>query len=305
MTELPVVVIGAGPIGLAAAAQLRERGLTPLVFERGAVAGAAIAEWNHVRLFSRWSELVGPGCPPSSSSRTGGAPPTEMRTRPDSSGGSSTSNPSPPPSVMRCSSVPRWSASPDAAATWSSTPAARPNLSPFTCAAQAAARTASSLRPSSMRPALGAPRTRSAGKDCPPSARRLPDPRSPYRVPDLDDEAVRARFAGKHTVIAGSGHSALTAIVALAGLEAEAPGTRITWAVRRGSVGFRVRRRRIGRAARPRCPRTAREEGCRRRTSHRRHRFSAPQPSNPPTRVSSHWCPMPAPGSRTSTTSSP
>ena len=60
MTELPVVVIGAGPIGLAAAAQLRERGLTPLVFERGAVAGAAIAEWNHVRLFSRWSELVDP-----------------------------------------------------------------------------------------------------------------------------------------------------------------------------------------------------------------------------------------------------
>ncbi len=60
MTELPVVVIGAGPIGLAAAAQLRERGLTPLVLERGAVAGTAIAEWNHVRLFSRWSELVDP-----------------------------------------------------------------------------------------------------------------------------------------------------------------------------------------------------------------------------------------------------
>ncbi len=32
----------------------------PLVFERGTTAGAAISEWNHVRLFSRWSELVSP-----------------------------------------------------------------------------------------------------------------------------------------------------------------------------------------------------------------------------------------------------
>ncbi|MCW2431056.1 hypothetical protein M2260_005964 [Rhodococcus erythropolis] len=58
-----------------------------------------------------------------------------------------------------------------------------------------------------------------------------------YRVPDLDDPAVRAQFAGKHTVIAGSGHSALTAIVALSGLAEQAPSTRIIWAVRRGNVG--------------------------------------------------------------------
>lgn len=60
MSDLPVVVVGAGPIGLAAAAELRERGLTPLVFERGETAGSAVAQWNHVRLFSRWSELVDP-----------------------------------------------------------------------------------------------------------------------------------------------------------------------------------------------------------------------------------------------------
>ncbi|MDI9979057.1 FAD/NAD(P)-binding protein [Rhodococcus sp. IEGM 1307] len=60
MNSVPVVVVGAGPIGLAAAAQLRERGLSPLVFDRGPIAGAAIAQWNHVRLFSRWGELIDP-----------------------------------------------------------------------------------------------------------------------------------------------------------------------------------------------------------------------------------------------------
>ena len=60
MSELPVVVVGAGPVGLAAAAHLLERGLEPLVLEAGPVAGSAVAQWNHVRLFSQWSELVDP-----------------------------------------------------------------------------------------------------------------------------------------------------------------------------------------------------------------------------------------------------
>jgi 2-polyprenyl-6-methoxyphenol hydroxylase-like FAD-dependent oxidoreductase len=51
---LPVVVIGAGPIGLAAAAHLLERGLDPLVLERAGDVGASVADWGHVRLFSPW-----------------------------------------------------------------------------------------------------------------------------------------------------------------------------------------------------------------------------------------------------------
>ncbi|MEV8312428.1 FAD-dependent oxidoreductase, partial [Streptomyces flavidovirens] len=58
--KLPVVVIGAGPIGLAAAAHLVERGIEPLVLEAGAGAGAAVREWSHVRLFSTWAEVVDP-----------------------------------------------------------------------------------------------------------------------------------------------------------------------------------------------------------------------------------------------------
>ncbi|CAM3102726.1 NAD(P)-binding domain-containing protein [Stackebrandtia soli] len=49
-----VVVIGAGPTGLAAAAHLVERGITPVVMESGDEAGAAIRQWGHVRLFSPW-----------------------------------------------------------------------------------------------------------------------------------------------------------------------------------------------------------------------------------------------------------
>lgn len=60
MNDLPVLVIGAGPQGLAAAAHLLERGLRPLVVEAGAGPAHAVSQWGHVRLFSAWPELVDP-----------------------------------------------------------------------------------------------------------------------------------------------------------------------------------------------------------------------------------------------------
>jgi 2-polyprenyl-6-methoxyphenol hydroxylase-like FAD-dependent oxidoreductase len=53
--DLPVAVIGAGPVGLAAAAHLVQRGLRPLVLERGESVGATLLEWTHVRVFSPWA----------------------------------------------------------------------------------------------------------------------------------------------------------------------------------------------------------------------------------------------------------
>jgi hypothetical protein len=53
-SDLPTVVIGAGPVGLAAAAHLTERGRTPLILEAGAEPAATIRQWAHVRLFSPW-----------------------------------------------------------------------------------------------------------------------------------------------------------------------------------------------------------------------------------------------------------
>lgn len=49
-----VAVIGAGPVGLAAAAHVLERGMKPIVLEAGPAIGHAARQWGHVRMFSPW-----------------------------------------------------------------------------------------------------------------------------------------------------------------------------------------------------------------------------------------------------------
>src|SRR5262245_49802027 len=56
--DLPVAVIGAGPIGLAAAAHLVERGIPVRVYEAGGTVGANIRDWGHVRIFTTWAQSV-------------------------------------------------------------------------------------------------------------------------------------------------------------------------------------------------------------------------------------------------------
>ncbi|MGJ4926326.1 NAD(P)-binding domain-containing protein [Bradyrhizobium sp. HKCCYLS2038] len=53
-----VAIIGAGPVGLAAAAHALERGLTPVVLEAGPEAAHAVRQWQHVQLFSPWKYNV-------------------------------------------------------------------------------------------------------------------------------------------------------------------------------------------------------------------------------------------------------
>ncbi|WP_454696749.1 FAD-dependent oxidoreductase [Achromobacter aegrifaciens] len=50
----PVAIIGAGPVGLSAAAHLLDRGIPFVVFEAGDQAGASLTQWGHVRMFSPW-----------------------------------------------------------------------------------------------------------------------------------------------------------------------------------------------------------------------------------------------------------
>lgn len=49
-----IAIVGAGPVGLAAAAHALERGLEPVVLEAGEAPGHAVRQWGHVRMFSPW-----------------------------------------------------------------------------------------------------------------------------------------------------------------------------------------------------------------------------------------------------------
>jgi thioredoxin reductase len=53
-----VAIIGAGPVGLAAAAHVLERGMFPVVLEAGPDIGHAVRQWQHVQLFSPWEYNV-------------------------------------------------------------------------------------------------------------------------------------------------------------------------------------------------------------------------------------------------------
>ncbi len=231
MSELPVVVVGAGPVGLAAAAQLRERGLRPLVLERGAQAGAAVAEWNHVRLFSPWSELIDPAA-----ARL--LEPTGW-TRPDAEAyptGSEWAARYLRPLADVLGNQVRFGAEVVGVAR-----RGRDRIvdsgrdgEPFSVHLRTPDGAEERVLAQAVIDASGTWSTPNplGGEGLPAVGERAAADRISYRVPNLAIE--KARYAGKHVVVAGSGHSALTALVALAGLGGD---TRISWVLRRGGMG--------------------------------------------------------------------
>jgi cation diffusion facilitator CzcD-associated flavoprotein CzcO len=59
-SNLPIAIIGGGPIGLAAAAHLAERNLPFVVFEAGPRVGDSALAWGHVQMFSPWQYCIDP-----------------------------------------------------------------------------------------------------------------------------------------------------------------------------------------------------------------------------------------------------
>ncbi|MDV9191301.1 NAD(P)-binding domain-containing protein [Streptomyces sp. SR27] len=236
--QLPVVVVGAGPVGLAAAAHLVGRGLEPLVLEVGGRAGAAVQEWSHVRLFSAWSELVDPVAekllapagwvkPDADSYPTGGdwaadylQPLADVlgdRIRLDA----------------RVTGVSRTGRD--------RVVDADRERQPFTVHIRYGDGREERVLARAVIDASGTWSTPSpaGGDGLPALGERAAADRISYRVPDLNDHTERARYAGKRTAVIGSGASAFTALASLAalGTSEDGSGTRTTWILRRGISG--------------------------------------------------------------------
>ncbi|KQQ93140.1 flavoprotein [Leifsonia sp. Leaf325] len=228
---LPVAIIGAGPIGLAAAAHLVERGIDFVIFESGPAPAASIASWRHIRLFSPWEHLVDPA-------------------------------------ARRLLEATGWT-SPAAGVAPYAGDLVDEYLSPLAALEPIASRLRTDTTVLSVS-REGMDRTRSLGRAGTPfvlrlataggvselTARAVIDASGTYEHPNslgssgldpLGYDTVRtsisaalpdvlgrerSRFAGRHTVVVGAGHSAANTVIDLARLAREEAGTRVTWLIR-------------------------------------------------------------------------
>jgi thioredoxin reductase len=232
--RLPVAVIGAGPVGLAAAAHLVTRGETPLVLEAGSTAAASVRKWGHVRIFSPWRHNVDPAAEALLKGAGWVRPDDDLH-----------------PTGREL--VERY------LAPLAALPAIRPHL-------RLGTRVLGISR-------LGVDRTKTTGREDTPFVLRVecggvatdvlaravidasgtyesPNPLGGNGVPAIGEAQLadrifygipdirgthRDRYAGRRVLVVGSGHSAFNALLDLAALVEETPGTRITWAIRRAS----------------------------------------------------------------------
>ncbi|MFI9019667.1 FAD-dependent oxidoreductase [Streptomyces griseus] len=236
--QLPVVVIGAGPTGLAAAARLVERGIEPLVLEAGPAAASAVREWSHVRLFSTWGEVVDPAAEKLL------APTGWMRPDPAAypSGGDWADLYLQPLADVLGNRV-RVGATVTGVSR-----AGRDRIvdadreqQPFVVHITYADGREERAFARAVIDASGTWATPSpaGGSGLPALGEKAAADRITYRVPDLKDPVVRARYAGRRTAVIGSGASAFTALALLAGLAKSegGAGTKGVWILRRGISG--------------------------------------------------------------------
>ncbi|MDQ0614799.1 thioredoxin reductase [Microbacterium sp. W4I4] len=235
LATLPVVIIGAGPIGLAAAANLAERGIDFVVLEAGDRPASSVRLWGHTRLFSPWRHLIDPA----------------SRRLLDAAG---------------------WVPPLDEGRAPSGQELVDEYLQPLAELDAIRTRIRYGTRVTAVA-RQGMDRTRTAGREATPfllrvttdagevkemTGRAVIDASGTYTTPNplassglapigdavdrilhaLPDVmgADRAKFSGRHTTVVGAGHSAANTLIALAELARTEPGTRVTWLIRNASA---------------------------------------------------------------------
>ncbi len=235
-----LAILGAGPVGLEAAARALELGFDVHLFERGEVAAHVLA-WGHVRMFTPWAMAVGPAsarllakhgwaAPPPDDCPTGlelaervlqplaGAPELQARVHHHSQ-------------VVHVS---RHGARKNERAGTGDRKA-----HPFRMLVRDNGGRESVLHARAVLDATG-----TYGQPNWAGTGGIPARGESYLAPQMSyhaDDVIalrRERHAGKTTLVIGGGASAVTTVAALARLAEEAPGTRATWVTRRDTPGF-------------------------------------------------------------------
>lgn len=232
-----VAIIGAGPVGLAAAAQLAIRDEPFIVLEAGPAAGSAVDAWGHVKVFSPWRYNVdraarhlldGTGwTEPNPDAYPTGRELIDAYLAPLAA------HPAIAPNLRTATRVVRIGRE-----GLDKMKNGDRNKSPFVLQVATGDGEHDAILARAVIDASGTWSTPN-----PLGANGLPVPgehalrdRTAYGIPDVLGSA-RADFAGQRVLVVGSGHSAFNVLQDLTRLAREAPGTEITWAIRRPFAG--------------------------------------------------------------------
>lgn len=234
--DLPVAVIGAGPVGLAAAAHLIERGIEPLVLEAGPTAGAAIEQWRHIRLFSPWQYNTDPAAVRLLAANGWESPePTALPTGGELIDGYLTPLAALPAIASRLRTGARVVAVTRVGL--DKTHSRNRDTTPYMVRVEHADGEVRDYQASGVIDASGTWSTRNplgtSGLPAPGEATVADRISSP--LPDVLGRD-RESFEGRTALVVGAGHSAANTLINLAELAAQAPGTKIVWAIRGASA---------------------------------------------------------------------
>lgn len=232
---LPVAIIGGGPVGLAAAAHLIQRGETPLVFEAGREVAANIRTWGHVHLFSPWRWCVDKAAVALLEAAGWQMPDPDRLPTGDE--------------LIDDYLLPL-----------SQLPVLKNQIHLNTRVVAVSRRRADKLKDAGRADAPFVLQVEHDGVETRLLARAVIDASGTWATPNPIGAdglaapgehaqrakisygipavlgAMRERYAGKHVAVIGGGHSAINAILELRDLQAEAPKTQITWVLRKANV---------------------------------------------------------------------